>query len=135
VHVGNVRPDRSHSETITRSEYISSSSTHVYRPTAAAAAAAAAEKAKKNTGIGLFQTPPPRKKIGFGCRHIACMLYITHSLRPSRLEYSRKSGMKNKIRRKSACCNLLIIKRLQSLVSKCRFLLYVHGKKNKRTYI
>jgi hypothetical protein len=131
VHVGNVRPDRSHSETITRSGY-SSSSTHVYRP----AAAAASRKSQKNPqATAFFRHPPPRKKIGFGCRHIACMLYITHSLRPSRLEYSRKSGMKNKIRRKSACCNLLIIKRLQSLVSKCRFLLYVHGKKNKRTYI
>jgi hypothetical protein len=130
VHVGNVRPDRSHSETITRSEY--SSSSHIYTDQQQQQPQ---QKAKKTTGIGLFQTPPPRKKIGFGCRHIACMLYITHSLRPSRLEYSRKSGMKNKIRRKSACCNLLIIKRLQSLVSKCRFLLYVHGKKNKRTYI
>jgi hypothetical protein len=130
VHVGNSRLDRIHSETITHSGY-SSSSTHVYRPTAVTAT----ENPKKSTGNGLFQTPTPTKKIGFGCRHIACMLYITHSLRPSRLEYSRKSGMKNKIRRKSACCNLLIIKRLQSLVSKCRFLLYVHGKKNKRTYI
>ena len=130
MHVGNVRPDRSHSETITHSEYISRS-THVYRPTAAAAA----EKPQKIHRHRPFSAPPTSKKIGFGCRHIACMLYITHPLRPSRLEYSRKSGMKNKIRRKSACCNLLIIKRLQSLVSKCRFLLYVHGKKNKRTYI
>jgi hypothetical protein len=130
VHVGNVRPDRSHSETITRSGY--SSSSHMYTDQQQQQQQ---KNPKKSTGIGLFQHPPPRKKIGFGCRHIACMLYITHSLRPSRLEYSRKSGMKNKIRRKSACCNLLIIKRLQSLVSKCRFLLYVHGKKNKRTYI
>jgi hypothetical protein len=130
VHVGNVRQDRIHSETITRSGY--SSSSHMYTDQQQQQPA---EKPKKSTGNGLFQTPTPTKKIGFGCRHIACMLYITHSLRPSRLEYSRKSGMKNKIRRKSACCNLLIIKRLQSLVSKCRFLLYVHGKKNKRTYI
>ena len=130
MHVGNVRPDRIHSETITRSGY--SSSSHMYTDQQQQQPQ---KKPKKSTGNGLFQTPPPRKKIGFGCRHIACMLYITHSLRPSRLEYSRKSGMKNKIRRKSACCNLLIIKRLQSLVSKCRFLLYVHGKKNKRTYI
>jgi len=130
VHVGNVRPDRSHSDTITHSGY--SSSSHMYTDQRQQQQQ---KNPKKSTGIGLFQTPTPTKKITFGCRHIACMLYITHSLRPSRLEYSRKSGMKNKIRRKSACCNLLIIKRLQSLVSKCRFLLYVHGKKNKRTYI
>jgi hypothetical protein len=128
VYVGNVRPDRSHCETITRSGY--SSSSHMYTDQQQQQQQ---KNPKKSTGNGLFQHPPPRKKIGFGCRHIACMLYITHSLRPSRLEYSRKSGMKNKIRRKSACCNLLIIKRLQSLVSKCRFLLYVHGKKNNKT--
>ena len=42
--------------------------------------AAATEKAKKFAGNDLFQTPRTSKKITFGCRRIACMLYITHYL-------------------------------------------------------
>ena len=57
MHVGNVRPDRSHSETITRSEYISSSNMYTDQQQQQQQ-----KKPKKTTGIGLFQTPTPTKK-------------------------------------------------------------------------
>ena len=38
------------------------------------------QNAKKSTGNGLFQHPPPRKNVTFGWRYVACMLYITHYL-------------------------------------------------------
>lgn len=83
MYVGNVWPDRSHSKTITRSECgnISHISTD-QQP------AAATGNAKKFAGIDLFQTPRTSKKITFGCRHIACMLYITHYLSISNVPIS-----------------------------------------------
>jgi hypothetical protein len=75
VCVGNARPDRSHSETITRSEY--SSSSHISTDQQLQQPQ---QNAKKSTGSSLFQHPPPRKNVTFGWRYVACMLYITHYL-------------------------------------------------------
>ncbi len=38
------------------------------------------QNAKKSTSSSLFQTPTPTKKVTFGMRHVACMLYITQHL-------------------------------------------------------
>jgi hypothetical protein len=46
------------------------------------------QNAKKSTGSDLFQTPTPTKKVTFGMRHVACMLYITHYLSISHVPIS-----------------------------------------------
>ena len=45
------------------------------------------QNAKKSTGIDLFKDPPTVKNIGFGWRHVAYMLYITHYLSISHLRF------------------------------------------------
>ena len=46
------------------------------------------ENGKKSTSISLFQDPTPTKKITFGMRHVACMLYITQRLSISHVPIS-----------------------------------------------